>query len=145
MAQTEAAASETGDGNFDDVITTPELEPKNQGKGNDNNNKKNNNSSNKPSPENKEAKIDSNGGISGDEIIEIVKEFGDTNLQAVVKRTGKTIEASLKNNAKLFDSLAQGQEKELLIKRGIKCGLEEDVAAGLALELMKKYPKSTGM
>ena len=138
--------------NVDTATTVSNLKSNEPKKDNDKNNNKNN-AENKPSPpsndpntEKKEAKIDTNGGISGDEIVAIVEGFGDTNLKHIVQKTGKTIEESLKNSAKLFDLFAQGQKEEALTKRGIKCGLEEDIALGLALELMKKYPKqSNGM
>ena len=85
--------------------------------------------------------IKSNDKISGDEIVEIVRKFGSTDLKAIVKESGKTIEALLKNAAELFDTLAQAQAEDALIRGGKACGLEEDVALGLAFKLMKKYPE----
>ena len=74
----------------------------------DNNNNNNNNTSNDPNTQNEE-KIGSNDGISGNVIVATVKGFGVTDFKAIAKETGKTIEESLENSAKLFDILAKWQ------------------------------------
>ena len=56
--------------------------------------------------------IKNNGQICGDEIVEIVKQFDETDLTAIVKETGKTIKATLENSAKFFNSFAQGHVKK---------------------------------
>ena len=114
-----------------------------QGKDNNNNN---NNTSNKPRGSN-DPNTENDGKISGNVIVAIVKGFGRTDFTAIAKATGETIEESLKNSAKLFDILATNQKEEALTNQGVKCGLAPNVALGLALVLMKKYPKqqSNGM
>ena len=98
------------------------------------------NAATKPNSSSKTSENDkgSHAGISGDEIVDIVKDFGGTDLNAMVEGTLKTIEASLRSSAKLFDALAQYNNQELLAKQCVQCGLNEIVAAALAMKLIDK-------